>query len=388
MKYIPRTLTGPLRRAARHFPALLVTGPRRSGKTTLLKGCFPKASYYLLEDPDVVALVRRDPRSFLERLKIPVILDEIQNIPELFNYIRTLIDTTPQKSGQWLFTGSQEAPLMRGVTESMAGRMAIFQLLPLSLQETRRVSMIGGGFPEAISRPAQDAELWFRSYIQTYIERDVRAVSSIRDLGTFRRFLMFLASRIGQTVNRSEIAAPLGVSVPTISEWINILEVTHQILLIPPYYENFGKRITKSPKLYFVDSGLACHLLGIESEKQLLASVFLGPVFENFIASEIVKRQLNAGRRREIYYYRDQQGREVDFLIPAGGENLIALEIKASRTVRPGDAEVLRQFSKHARKYRVRAFVIHWPSRAQTQTSAITPGVRAISFEELDSIFS
>ena len=177
--------------------------------------------------------------------------------------------------------------------------------------------------------------MWFRSYIQTYLERDVRAVSSIRNLATFRRFLSLLASRCGQTLNKTDLAAPLGVSVPTITEWLSILEITGQIILVPPFFENFGKRLVKSPKIYFVDSGLACHLLGLDSERALRESPFLGSIFEGFVAAEIVKHQINSGREKALYYFRDQQGLEVDFLVPLGRGTLALLEAKATRTPMP-----------------------------------------------------
>ena len=288
MPYVHRDVTGELIKAARSFAAVILTGPRRSGKTTLLRRVFPRASYYLLEDPDTVVRLRSDPRSFLDEVRLPVILDEIQNVPEILNYVRPRIDLAPTKTWRWLLTGSQEAPLMRGVTESMAGRAAVLQLFPFSSTEHSRVSVVRGGFPEVLARPGA-AALWFRSYIQTYLERDVRLISDIRDLATFRRFLALVASRCGQMLNKTDLAAPLGVSVPTISEWLSILETTGQILLIPPFFENFGKRLVKSPKLYFTDSGLACHLLGIGSDGALQRSPFLGPLFEGFVASEIVK---------------------------------------------------------------------------------------------------
>jgi uncharacterized protein len=387
MKFIPRIIASQLLQAARHFTAVILTGPRRSGKTTLLRKLFPQASYHLLEDPDVISRLRTDPRAFLEEVQCPVILDEIQNVPEILNYVRTRIDRFPRKTGQWFLTGSQEAPLMRGVTESMAGRAAIFHLLPFSFLETPKVSMIHGGFPEALARPSS-SPAWFRSYVQTYLERDVRAVSSIRDLATFRRFLSLIASRCGQILNRTDLAAPLGVSVPTISEWLNILEVTSQIILVPPFYENFGKRLIKSPKLYFVDSGLACHFLGIESEKMLRHSPFLGAIFEGFIASEILKQQINSGRPKEIYYFRDQQGLEVDFLVPAGQRELILLEAKASRTVTPQMADSLCRLVGSISKYRIKSFLVYAPERERVATSALRPGVKAVSVDEFFSSLS
>ncbi len=242
MRYINRSIEKEIIKASRAFSAILLTGPRRAGKTTLFKKLFPKASYYLLEDPDIISRVRMDPRSFIEEVKLPAIFDEIQNVPELFNYIRTLIDSHPNRHGQWYLTGSQDAPLMKGVSESMAGRAAVFHLLPLSLSESEKVSMLAGGFPEILAKPGS-ASVWFRSYIQTYLERDVRSISAIKDLATFRRFLSLLASRAGSILNKTDIAAPLGVSVPTLSEWLNILEISGPIIVVRPDYENFGRRL-------------------------------------------------------------------------------------------------------------------------------------------------
>jgi hypothetical protein len=224
----------------------------------------------------------------LEEIKLPAIVDEIQNAPELFSYIRSMIDQGPRKPGRWLLTGSQDFSLMRGVSESMTGRAAVFGLLPLSYREIGSWDLIRGGFPEAVLRP-RGSRLWFSSYVQTYLERDVRSIQAVKDLPTFRRFLTLLASRNGQVLNKTDLASPLGVSVPTISQWVGVLETTGHILLVPPFFENFGKRLIKSPKLYWLDSGLACFLLGIETKRELERSPFLGSIFEGFVASEIIK---------------------------------------------------------------------------------------------------
>ena len=386
MRYIRRQLTDELISAARTFPALILTGPRRAGKTTLLRKTFPKADYALLEDPDLIARFRADPRSFLEEIEPPAILDEIQHVPEVLNYLRSRIDADPDRRGQWLLTGSQEAPLMQGVTESMAGRAAVFQLLPLSIEEAPGVSVLNGGFPEVIGAPATK-RTWFRSYIQTYLERDVRAISSIRDLSTFRRFLALLASRCGQMLNRTEIAAPLGVSVPTVSAWLSILEITSQIALIPPFYENFGKRIVKSPKIYFLDSGLVCHLLGLESEESLSRSPFLGPIFEGFVAAEIIKRQINTGHGKSLYYFRDRQGLEVDFLLDLGDRRLSLIEAKATRTPTPPAAEPILRLDRSIKHHDVQRFVVHRSVPGQRPLGTLTRGVRAVPVDRVGDLW-
>jgi uncharacterized protein len=378
MQFVYRASEGAVLEAARNFPAVVLTGPRRSGKTTLLRRLFPKAQYVLLEDPDVQARARSDPRGLLEELKTPVLFDEIQNVPELLPYVRSSIDRDPRKMGRWFFTGSQEAPLMQGVTESMAGRAAILQLLPFSLAETNRVSLLLGGYPEVLARPKARG-LWFSSYIQTYLERDVRAVTNVRDLATFRRFLALVASRHGQVLNKTDLAAPLGVSVPTIGDWLHILEVTGQIILVPPYFENFGKRLTKSPKVYLGDSGLACYLLGIASQAEMERSPFLGPLFEGYIAAEILKSQINQGRRKELYHFRDQQGLEVDFLFPSGHGGLWMVECKASKTVHPAMAGSLISLRRSmGDRAPVRLAVVHRASSTAPPSRVLAPGVEAL----------
>jgi predicted AAA+ superfamily ATPase len=380
MLYAARKLAIVILEAARNFPAVVVTGPRRAGKTTLLQHLFPRTRYVLLEDPDVQARIRSDPRAFLDDLRPPVVFDEIQNTPELLGYVRTLIDQALRRFGQWIFTGSQEAPLMQGISESMAGRAAILQLLPFSTTESRKVNLLQGGFPEVLARP-QARGLWFASYLQTYLERDVRAITNIRDLPTFRRFLALLASRHGQVLNKTDLAAPLGVSVPTVSEWLHILEVTNQIILVPPYFENFGKRLIKSPKVYWGDSGLACYLLGIRSAEELERSPFLGALFEGFVAAEILKSQTNAGGRKELYYFRDQQGLEVDFLLPRANAELWLIESKASKTVRPDMAAPLFSLSRTLSKRPRRMMVVHRKSRNPLSAGAAR-GVDAFDVEQ------
>ena len=386
MRYVPRHLEAQVLKAARGFPAVVLTGPRRAGKTSLLRRRFPGASYFLLEDPDIVARLRADPQGFLDAVKLPAILDEVQNVPEVYAHVRSRIDRQPRRAGRWLLTGSQEAPLMQGVSESMAGRAAVLQLLPLSSRETPRVGLLHGGYPEAVARPG-GARLWFSSYLQTYLERDVRAVTAVKDLATFRRFLALLASRHGQVLNRTDLAAPLGVSVPTVTQWLGVLEMTAQVLIVPPFYENFGKRLIKSPRVYIADSGLACHLLGIDTAGELARSPFLGVLFEGFIASEIVKGQVNAGRRRELYHFRDEQGLEVDFLVPGRGGSVALVECKAGRTVTPAMAAPMRRLAEAIKKKRpkggaVDMFIVHQAPTAGVSTPAVAPGVRALAWRD------
>jgi uncharacterized protein len=386
MKYVHRALEQQLAQAMRQFPAVVLTGPRRAGKTMLLRRLFPKARYVLLEDPDVVARLRSDPQGFLDGLQTPAILDEVQNVPEVFAYVRARIDRQPRRTGQWLLTGSQEAPLMRGVTESMAGRAAVLQLLPLAWTETPKVSPLRGGYPEVLARPAA-ARLWFSSYLQTYLERDVRAVTAVRDLALFRRFLALVASRHGQLLNKTDLAAPLGVSVPTIAQWLGVLETTAQILVVPPFYENLGKRLVKSPRIYIADAGLACHLLGIDTAAELARSPFRGALFEGFVAAEIAKAQVNAGGRRELYHFRDEQGLEVDFLMPSPGGTVVLVECKASRTVTPAMAAPMQRLAQALQNKRSTAggasmLLVHEAPQAGTPTQAVAPGVRALPWQD------
>lgn len=387
MKTVDRDLAPVLRRAARAFPSVVLTGPRRAGKTFLLRSLFPDASYVLMESPDAVARFRADPEGLLDSLRLPVILDEIQNVPEILNHVRSRIDAEPRKTGRWFLTGSQESSLMRGVTESMAGRAAILHLHPFSVSESPKVEPFRGGYPEPLARP-RAADLWFESYLQTTIERDVRSVLAVQDLAAFRRFLALVASRHGQVLNKTELATPLGMSVPGISRWLDVLQITGQIMLVPPFYENMGKRLIKSPKLYLADSGMACHLLGIRSREELERSTFLGAVFEGFVAGEILKHQTNRGRRGEFYYFRDQQGLEVDFLVPQPDGGLLMIEVKAARSVTPRDAVPLRRLADRIAKQPVRQFIVHRGARKPSGFGPVAPGVKLCGWSEIAGLLA
>ena len=267
---------------------------------------------------------------------------------------------------------------MQGISESMAGRAAILQVLPFSLAETDRVSLLLGGYPEVLARPSGRG-LWFSSYIQTHLERDVRAVTNVRDLATFRRFLSLVASRHGQILNKTDLAAPMGVSVPTVGDWLHVLEITGQIILVPPYFENFGKRLVKSPRVYLGDSGLACHLLGIATQAELDRSPFLGALFEGYVAAGILKWQVNQGRRKELYHFRDQQGLEVNLLFPSGHGGLWMVECKASKTVQPAMAGSLGALRRSmGDRTPVRLTVVHRRSTTAPQSRALATGVEAL----------
>ena len=377
MHYLTRTLEQTLLQARRQFAAVVLTGPRRAGKTSLLRHLAPRADYRLLEDPDLLGRVRADPRGFLDELRCPVILDEIQNAPELLAYVRTRIDAAPRRTGQWLLTGSQESSLMQGVSESLAGRAAVLHLLPLSSTESPKVDLWLGGFPEVLARPSAK-DLWFSSYLQTYLERDVRTITQVKDLATFRRFMGLVAGRHGQILNRTDLAGPLGVSVPTVSQWLGVLETTGLLALVPPYFENFGKRLIKSPRLYWLDAGLASYLLGLRSRAELARSPFLGSLWEGFVAAEIIKSQIHSGGRRELYHFRDEQGLEVDFVVPGPGGQLDLVEVKASRTPNPAMARPLLSLARALGPRPARLWLVHRSARTPAGTTALVPGVQAV----------
>ncbi len=379
MKAVGRDLAPLLRRAARGFGALVLTGPRRAGKTFCLRGTFPGASYHLLEDPETIARVRSDPRGWLEEVELPAIIDEVQHAPELLQWIRARIDRAPSKKGQWLITGSQDFALMKGVTESMAGRAAIFEMLPLSTHELGRWDLLRGGYPEAWQRPTLAGD-WFRSYVQSYIERDVRDVTQVKDLGVFRRFMSLAAMRSAQLLNKSELAQPLGVSVPTIGQWVDVLQTTGVVQLVHPYFENLEKRLLKTPKLYFNDTGLLCHLLGFDSLRALEKTTLVGAVFETFVASELVKQQLARGQPRQLYYFRDEQGLEVDFMVPRDAGRVELIETRWTKTPTP---QLAKPIGVLLEKLKGRGFgtVMCRAAADRPARATIAPSVHAVSIE-------
>ncbi len=373
----PRILSHTIKKAIKTFPAVVVTGPRQSGKTTLLKILFSKSHRFVsLENPDIRIRAKEDPLGFLEQFKPPVILDEIQYVPELLSYIKTKIDEN-RKPGQWLFTGSQNFVLMDKISQSLAGRAAVLSLLPFSFAErinrgdqakelTRWMKelnldqkcdhpisvsevILRGSYPEIASHRSIDRQLWCGSYISTYIERDVRNLAQVGDLGQFERFLKLCAIRTGQILNLSELAKEVGVSVPTIKRWLSLLETGHQIYLLYPFYRNLGKRLVKSPKLYFNDTGLASYLLGIHDRETLMNSPNFGNLFETMIVTDFLKRFLHFGQMPSLYYLRTRDGLEVDLVLEVG-QKIHLFEIKSSMTILPKHASSLLRMSRELQK--------------------------------------
>ena len=338
MRYINRNIESIIKKAAREFPAIIITGPRQSGKTTLLKHLFLKTHRYVsLDNPDIRLMAAQEPVLFLKNYPPPVIIDEIQYAPGLFSYLKIYIDENRSRNGQFLLTGSQNFPLMAGVSESLSGRIAVFTLLPFSIKEqldkndltfdSLKRMTIRGGFPEICLNRNRDAKLWFSGYLQTYLDRDVRQLRQIGDLMDFQRFLELLASLNGQVLNLSGISRDLGVAVNTVKAWISVLEAGNQIILIKPFYKNRGKRITKSSKIYFVDTGMVCFLNRIFHKEQIFSGPLSGQLFENVVLGEIIRSYYNKGEIPRVYWWRTSNGQEVDFILELEGK-LLPVEVK------------------------------------------------------------
>lgn len=338
---LPRTLTDTLLRLARSFPIVAVTGPRQSGKTTLVRSVFADKPYVSLENPAELAFAEEDPRGFLARFRGGAVFDEAQRWPALFSWLQGMVDEDRQP-GRFVLTGSQQFGLLAGITQSLAGRVAITQLLPLSLAELAHSTrfepqldrvLLTGGYPvlHAQDVAAQD---WFPSYVATYVERDVRQVMNVQDLSTFQRFLRLCAARTGQLLNLAALAGEAGISQGSARAWLSVLESSYLVHRLPPYHRNFGKRLVKAPKLYFLDVGLACWLLGLTSAEMLALHPLRGALFETWVVGEFVKARFNAGQPANLYFWRDNNGLESDLLFEAGN-SLQPVEIKSGQTVTP-----------------------------------------------------
>jgi len=403
--YIKRTLEPVLKKAASEFPAVVLTGPRQAGKTTLLQHLFGKRCRYVsLEQPDVRASAMEDPRGFLEMHPPPVILDEVRYAPDLLPYIKEKIDAARHKNGRYLLTGSQNLLLMEKVTESLAGRAAMLRLLPLSRREAQgrpRTSLpweskrrsspgipysyrglwkgfLRGGYPELAAHPRRDANLWHASYVQTYLERDVRTLRQVRDLSQFHNFLRALAARSAQLLSLTDVARDLGVAVNTAKSWLSVLEATYQVIVLRPYFASVGKRLVKTPKVYFTDVGTLCYLAGLKDPEHAASGPMGGAIMETAVLSEIVKTLTHRGIDPQVYFWRTMAGTEVDIVVETGGK-LVPVEVKLSATPRPAMASAVKTFQKDLGDKTMPGYVVH-PGDISLPLGS---GVTALPFAEL-----
>ncbi len=346
LAYIKRKIESTILEAAKYFPVITVTGPRQSGKTTMLKQIFPHLHYYSLEDLDTRSFAMEDPVRFLHLHEDGMILDEVHNYPELLSYIQGIVDEQPHK--KFVLSGSSNFALLKKVSQSLAGRSGVFELMPLSIEEVKGQieyvddadQLLYQGLYPAVCSCKNIPKFLYPSYVKTYLERDVRDLLNVKDIRLFNMFLKLCAGRIGSVFNASEIAGEIGVSSKTIQAWVSILQASYVVYLLPPYFENSRKRLTKSPKMYFCDTGLACTLLGIESAEQLAFDKMRGHLFENLIVVELLKRRLNEGKESNLYFYRDSNQNEVDILVN-NGSSLDAIEVKSAMTYNPSFEKAL-----------------------------------------------
>ena len=349
---IKRKIEVQIKERSLKYPVVSITGPRQSGKTTLAKILFPDYAYVSLERPDYREQAQEDPNRFLRTFKSGVILDEVQKVPDLFSYIQVIVDET-KKPGQFILTGSQNFLLLERISQSLAGRVAIFKLLPFSYSEIQSSSyahkeldtfMFTGTYPPVYDREYKPYN-WYMDYIQTYIERDVRSLRKITDLSLFQKFLGLCAGRVGQLLNFNNLAGECGISHNTAHDWMSVLEASYLVFRLQPFYKNFNKRIVKQPKFYFFDSGLICALLGIREPDQISQHYLRGNIFESFIVSELVKAGWIQGVSGNGYFWRDSHGHEVDYLMEISN-NTIPVEIKSGETIRPNMFDGLEYWCK------------------------------------------
>ncbi len=383
---IKRVLEDKIRELAGKFPVISVTGPRQSGKTTLIKSMFPGYRYESLEDPETRLFATTDPRKFLESDK-RMIIDEIQRVPDLFSYIQTNTDKS-DIAGQYIISGSQSFLLNQHISQSLAGRVAILNLMPLSLAELRGHGIAAPGYEKLIYQGFYprlydkdiNPEDFYPSYIQTYLERDVRLLQSIQNLTSFMRFIKLCAGRTGQLLNLNSLANDCGVSPNTAKSWISVLEASYIIFLLQPHHRNFNKRLVKMPKLYFIDTGLASSLLEIRSEAQFSTHYLRGALFENFVISEFIKSRLNKGLRSNCYFWRDNKGMEIDCILENGNQ-LTPIEIKSGNTFSPDFFKNLDYWNKIAENSNENSFVIYGGESSRDTVSG-----KLVSWRDLSKI--
>lgn len=353
MIMITREMTTIARKRASEFPVLTITGPRQSGKTTLARDCFPDHSYVNLEDPETRDLAESDYRRFFSLHPAPLIVDEIQRVPKLASVIQTMVDEQRSKHGQFVLTGSHQPLLREAVSQSLAGRSAFLKLLPLDFAElksakrirfTQDALILRGGMPE-LATSRVDANVYYKNYLQTYLERDVRSIANIKNTSSFNRFLTLLAGRVGQLVNLNTLSGEVGVSHTTLAGWLDVLEASFIVFRLQPYYANIGKRLVKTPKLYFTETGLAACLLGLKTEEQVSRDPLRGNLFENLVVSDILKRNLNRDAEGELYFFRTNDGIEVD-LLRQTDRGLQPIEIKSASTWSMSLSDGLRKYMK------------------------------------------
>ena len=385
---IKRAIEPEFRMLLLEYPVVTILGPRQAGKTTLARNVLPDYAYRNLELPHLREFATRDPRGFLAEAGAPVILDEIQRVPELLSYLQDAVDAHPNQNGQYVLTGSHQLALRAAIAQSLAGRTGILYLLPLALTELSR-GVLRRGFPELAQTGflprihAEHLRSWhtYANYYQTYIERDVRQFIHLKDAMLFDKFMRLLAGRAGQIVNRSSLGNDVGVSAKTIDHWLSILEASFVIFRLPPYFENFGKRVIKSPKLFFCDVGLLVYLLGIEKPEQVSRDPLVGGIFENFVIAECLKNERNQGRAPRLYFFRDNKGLEVD-LIFADARRLYGVEIKASSTPRSDHFSGLKAFHDNVHSLERNTVVYQGPSQNYSD------GSRHLSIMDIPKIFA
>ena len=350
--FIKRQISIKLQEAAEQFPVVFLTGPRQSGKTTLLKKIFSSYSYVNLEDPEMRQWAIDQPRDFLENNRWPAIIDEAQYAPGLFSYIQGIIDEH-QQTGMYLLSGSQNFLIMEKITQSLAGRSAVLSLLPLSFPELSGIApdqntnrMILNGFFPRIYQTIKDVSLFYKSYLNTYVERDVRQLANIGSINDFTRFIQLCAGRAGQLLNVSSLATEAGVAYNTCKSWLSLLSTGYIIQLLQPYYKSFNKKIVKAPKIFFTDTGLLCHLLGIHSKETLAIHPLRGAIFENLVFGEILKNNINQGYKANIWFWRDNHGTEIDFLLETATD-ITAIEAKSATNFHDEYLRNLLKFRKY-----------------------------------------